>query len=131
MIASTAAATDGGSAYTLVYFLLGIMGIFGTGGLVAVYGWAKKQGIRDSQQDQVVAVVLPGKDGRGGVVNGLADIGQTAHRTELAVGDIGHKLDEHIGQSREIHTTLDRRLAEQDTVHAAFERRIKKVEGTA
>lgn len=126
------AAPPGDGAYTVVWVLIGVVTLLGTGGALGVFKWAKKQGVRDSKIDLVIDVVLG--DGNGGKPlkdrldaqdRKLDDIqrearpnggnsqrlGDIAKRTEKKVDDLGSKFDQHIGQSEEVHSELRRRVA--------------------
>lgn len=132
---SLVAAPPGDGAITVIYILIGVVTVGGAGGLLGLYKWAKKQGVRDSQLDLVIGVVLG--DGNGGKPlkdrldmqdrkldeiareakpNGgnTQRLGDIAKRTERKVDDLGTKLDQHIGQSEEVHSDLRRRLTAQE-----------------
>lgn len=147
MLGSIPAVTANSSAYTLVYFLLGFMGLFGAGGLFGVYKWAKNQGNRDAQLDRVIAICLPDEDGRGGLVNRmdatdrlLQDIkdeaqpnggttqrlGDIAKRSESKIDDLMQSFNQHIGESREAHAAFDRRFRDVEGKVVIMERRNNK-----
>jgi tetrahydromethanopterin S-methyltransferase subunit G len=133
-----AAASPGDGAVTIIYVLIGVVTLLGAGGLLGVYKWAKRQGVRDAQLDLVIGVVLG--DGNGGkplrerldaqdrkldqiqheaTPNGgnTSRLGDTTKRIERKVDasdrkldEMNSKLDQHIGQSTEVHDGLRRRM---------------------
>lgn len=129
MIALTAA-PPGDQAYTVVYILIAVMGLVGGGGLFGFWKSAKRQGARDAQLDRVIDVVLPDKNGKGGLVSRLDDqdrqladiareakpnggntrrLGDTVKRTEDKVDDLTTKMDQHIGSTNARLSKLESR----------------------
>jgi hypothetical protein len=125
------AASPGDSAYTVIWVLVGIVTLGGSMGLLGVYKWAKRQGVRDSQVDRMIGVVLG--DGNGGVplkermdaqdrkLDAIAReakpnggttqrLGDIAKRTEEKVDQVMTKFDQHIGRSEEVHASLWREV---------------------
>ncbi len=144
LLASLVASSGSDQVYTVVYVLVGVLGVLGVGGLASWLKWAKRQGVRDAQLDQVIAVVLPDAKGKGGLNNRfdaqdrkLEDIarqatpnggktqrlGDVATRTEGKVDNLATKLDQHIGQEKEIHSQYEDRFQRD-------EQRIRKLEET-
>lgn len=132
MLLAAAAVPSSGSTYNVVWILIGVLTLFGSGGAFGLYKAAKRQGVRDKQLEDVIKVVLPDDEGKGGLTNRLDAqdrkldaiqreakpnggnthrLGDIAMRTETKVDTLGSKLDQHIGQSNEIHNELKRRLA--------------------
>jgi hypothetical protein len=94
---------------------------------------ARKQGIRDEKIDRVIDAVLGDeKNGKGGILRRLdaqdrtlADIqrearpnggdtprlGDVVLRTEGIATEIRTQLDQHVGESNEVHKELRRRMA--------------------
>lgn len=126
------AADSATNVYTFLYILLGIVGLGGTAGVLGVYKWAKKQGVRDAQLDRVIDVVLNGSNGKtltdrldaqdrqledikreakpnGGQSQRLGDI---AKRTEQKVDGLSSKLDQHIGIDETVQSDLKKRVSD-------------------
>lgn len=119
------------TAYLWIFVIVGIFTLLGTGGLIGLVKWTKGQGARDARIDATTSAVLGDDDHKGLVTqfgefsaqlaaienqltpNGgrsLTHIGDVARRTEMKVDKLGSKLDEHIGQSTEIHREFRRRV---------------------
>ena len=131
MLATVVTTPSGDSAYNFVWVLIGIVTLFGAGGLLGVYKWAKKQGVRDSQLDLVIGVVLgdatsrPLKDRLDAQDRTLADIqreakpnggssqrlGDTVKRIETNTGEIKSDVAELKGSTKEALEELRRRVA--------------------
>ncbi len=132
------AVTSSSGFYGVIWILVGIVTLFGSGGAYGLYRAAKKQGVRDDKIDRMLLKVL-GDENNGGAGGydkrfdaqdrKLLDIereakpnggntmrlGDTALRTEKIVGQIKTQLDQHIGQSNEIHEELRRQIADRSS----------------
>jgi hypothetical protein len=132
------------SAYLWIYILIGLVTLLGSGGAVGLYRAAKKQGVRDQQFDLVIKAVLPDENGKGGLTNRLSALdrqldeikheqkpnggntqrlGDIAKRSEGKIDALSTKLDQHIGQSTEVHADIRRGQESLDRRIVALERR--------
>ena len=124
------------TVYTVLYILLGVGALVGTGGLFGLWRYAKKQGVRDDRIDITIAAVLDPATGSLTRITALAEqsaghsralkrieekitsnggdthhIGDVAIRVERAITDIAATLNTHIGE----HNERDQRLADRVT----------------
>lgn len=80
------------TTYLWIWVVIGIVTIAGSA--VAVYKWAKQQGVKDEAMDNRLELIEKQLK-----PNGLNtdQVGDVVKRTENAVGELGSKLDQHIG----------------------------------
>lgn len=142
------APTNGVSFTTLLYILLAVASLLGSGG---VYWWwqlARRSGVRDERQDRTADVVLGiepsvmNPTGTPGLVrrlegiermlspNGLdsQSIGDVAKRVELAVEQIDRRMGTLDKRMTGVKTTLDRHIGQHDERDAALGARIAVLE---
>lgn len=131
-MASETSAQVANNAYLWVYVIIGIVTLLGTGGMVGLVRWLKRQGIRDAQIDRVVLAVLGDDtpdhkslqqrlDAQDRAIdkaieatqsNGLNtnQVGDIAKRTENIVTDLRDEFKKHLGSSDEVHRQMWREI---------------------
>jgi FtsZ-binding cell division protein ZapB len=112
----TQSVNDSSSITTLIDALVAIMAAVGGGGLVALYKWWKRQVLRDEKIDSAVKKIddLSKSQSTSNVVAVKASTVDTATlaRIEIQIKELGQKLDQHIGQCDEAHSTFRRETNE-------------------
>ncbi len=111
-----ASASIANTSYLALWGVLGFLYLLGMA-FAAVRYW-RKQGARDAKIDEVLdsttgAMVRLAAIEKNLKPNGLntQGVGDVVARTEIAVGELSTKLDQHIGASDEVHASLRRELA--------------------